>query len=325
MHRKIDLCINLTEKTEFAGAVYAAVTIHYPSENLCNPPVVVFCFPGGGYGRGYFDLQIPNRNGYSQAEHHVRAGLILVACDHLGVGGSSEVDRSRSSYENIAAANTIVVSEVSELIRRGSVAPDLPAIHDPLLIGMGQSFGGMMLIIQQGRQHPFDAVAVLGYSAHHTQVPTPLSTATSMEGGVVRLDRWTPDDYWRYAFFWEDVPKPIVDADMEGGHPGRKPPLPMWASDRRPGGVHISARLPNVVSHWAAVIECPVFVGCGERDVCSDPWSEPGNYGRAKDITLAVIPWMAHMHNFAGTRHELWARLVTWIKGVLEVRHGKVR
>ncbi|WP_071059635.1 hypothetical protein [Parafrankia soli] len=48
-------------------------------------PVLVG-LPGGGYARRYFDLPEP---GYSQAEHHVHRGAVVVMVDHLGVGESS--------------------------------------------------------------------------------------------------------------------------------------------------------------------------------------------------------------------------------------------
>lgn len=43
---------------------------------------VVFCYPGGGYGRGYFDLHPNGAAGYSQAEHHAAEGCVVVAVDH---------------------------------------------------------------------------------------------------------------------------------------------------------------------------------------------------------------------------------------------------
>jgi hypothetical protein len=33
----------------------------------------------------------------------------------------------------------------------------------------------------------------------------------------------------------------------------------------------------------------------------------------SSDITLVVIPEMAHMHNFADTRGQLWDRFYAWL------------
>jgi pimeloyl-ACP methyl ester carboxylesterase len=314
----MDLQVDLTGKTELPGTLHTAVTVHCPS-TLSKRPVVIFAFPGGGYGKGYFDAQVPGATGYSQAEHHAAEGHIVVACDHVGVGASSELDRSAASYENVAAANAATVNEVLRLLREGTVAPALRKVVDPITIGMGQSYGGMLLIVQQGRQRSFDGVAVLGYSGTQIRLPEPIA-GTAPDGGTLNLAELTPRDRLRYAFYWEDVPAAIIDGDLKGTMPKRTPPLPMWASDRRPGGAHWSPHIPGVVAHWAAVIECPVFIGCGERDVCPDPWSEPAAYRRSKDITLAVIPRMAHMHNFAGTRNMLWERLSSWMNGIAHNR-----
>src|SRR5207302_8939163 len=42
-----------------------------------------------------------------------------------------------------------------------------------LVVGMGQSMGGCLSVVTQARRRTFDALAVLGYSAIHTQMPTP--------------------------------------------------------------------------------------------------------------------------------------------------------
>jgi hypothetical protein len=156
---------------------------------------------------------------------------------------------------------------------------------------------------------------MLGYSAIGLSLPRPPAGGTSSTGGgVPPPERLTDREVMAYLFHWEDVPAEMVAADMKGEHPTREPPLPPWASDRRPGGRHWSASIPGVIAHWAGVIECPVFIGLGERDVSPDPWSEPAQFRRARDITLFVVPRMGHMHNFAGTRTLLWDRLEGWME-----------
>ena len=39
----------------------------------------------------------------------------------------------------------------------------------------------------------------------------------------------------------------------------------------------------------------------------------PAGYPVPSDITLVVIPEMAHMHNFADTRRRLWDRFYAWL------------
>jgi alpha-beta hydrolase superfamily lysophospholipase len=73
---------------------------------------------------------------------------------------------------------------------------------------------------------------------------------------------------------------------------------------------------PGAVSSEAAAISVPVLIGCGERDTVPDPRAEPAAYRGATDIALAVIPRMAHMHNFAHTRAALWDAIAHFARGV---------
>jgi hypothetical protein len=40
---------------------------------------------------------------------------------------------------------------------------------------------------------------------------------------------------------------------------------------------------------------------------------QPRRLPASSDITLVVIPEMAHMHNFADTRAQLWDRFYAWL------------
>lgn len=316
--RRIELRVDVGGAKELKGELSTAALVCLPEpERLPERPIVAFCWPGGGYSRGYYDITLDGFEGYSQAEHHAERGIVLVTCDHLGVGDSSEPGRSQVTHANMAAVNRATVDEVLRRLADGDLDPGYPPVVDPVLVGLGQSYGGMLLLIQQGRQRTFDAIAVLGYSALGIELPRPPAGGTSETGGKVPPpEAMSERDVMTYFFHWEDVPPEIVDIDMRGEHPTRVPPLPMWASDRRPGGRHWTAQPRGIVAHWAAVVDCPVFVGVGERDVCPDPYAEPGAYRRSGDVTLFVGPRMGHMHNFAGTRRLLWDRLANWTEGL---------
>ena len=73
---------------------------------------------------------MPGAQGGGQAGWHAERGWIFVACDHLGVGDSS--------------------------------------LADPAVLGIGQSMGGCLTVVQQARHESYDGVGVLGYSAIHT-------------------------------------------------------------------------------------------------------------------------------------------------------------
>jgi pimeloyl-ACP methyl ester carboxylesterase len=285
------------------GLTTAVTVIAAPEATPLERPIAVFAFPGGGYGRRYFDLQLDAHEAagrYSQAEHHAERGLVVVACDHLGCGESDGAPGL--TLARIAAANTATAAEMRRRLASGQAAPGLAPIRDPLAIGIGQSMGGCFTIAAQGRHRCFDAIAILGYSAHHTVVPVPPGVAP----GTFSLD------VVRYAWHWDDVPEAVVDRDVAGYPvPLDGAPLPPWRSATVPE-IAVDLLEPGYVSADAAAIDVPVFVAAGERDVVPDLHAEPSAYRGARDVTLYRQPRAAHMHNFAGTRTLLWDRLACW-------------
>jgi pimeloyl-ACP methyl ester carboxylesterase len=285
------------------GLTTAVTVIAAPAQaETLERPIAVFAFPGGGYGRRYFDLQLEGLGtggSYSQAEHHTARGLVVVACDHLGCGESDAAPGL--TLAQLAAANVATVAEMRRRLAQGKAAPGLAPIRDPLAIGIGQSMGGCFTIAAQGRHRCFDAVAILGYSAHQTVVPVPPGVAP----GTFSLD------VVRYAWHWDDVPKALVDRDVTGYGVAHEGPLPAWRSATVPE-IAVDLLEPGYASADAAAIDVPVFVAAGERDVVPDLHAEPAAYRRARDVTLYRQPRAAHMHNFAGTRALLWDRLAHW-------------
>ena len=75
----------------------------------------------------------------------------------------------------------------------------------------------------------------------------------------------------------------------------------------------IDGMTPGLARPFADRISQPVFLAFGATDVSADPRHEPAGYPASSDITLVVIPEMAHMHNFAGTRTRLWDRFYAWL------------
>jgi alpha-beta hydrolase superfamily lysophospholipase len=282
------------------GLTTAVTVIADPGASVL--PLVIFAFPGGGYGRRYFDLQLDEfgAQGYSQAEHHAARGLVVVACDHLGCGESDGA--AGLNLERIVAANAATVAEMRRRLADGTAVPGLAPIRDPLAIGIGQSMGGCFTIAAQGRHRLFDAVAILGFSARHTVLPMPPGVAP----GMFTLD------VVRYAWHWEDVPAAIVDLDVSGYPvPTSDTVLPAWRSPTVPE-IAVDLMQPGYSSADAAAIDVPVFVAAAERDVVPDLHAEAAAYSSSRDVTLYRQPRAAHMHNFAGTREPLWDRLVAW-------------
>jgi alpha-beta hydrolase superfamily lysophospholipase len=317
--RAVEIDVDVTGVTGLAGPLTTAATVHLPDAAAASCPVV-YAFPGGGYSRRYYDLTVKGDESYSQARHHTDRGMVVVACDHLCTGGSTTpADPFAVTFEQLAEANAITADTVAERLRTGTLATDIPPIGISASVGIGQSMGGCILTVHQGLRSSFDAVAFLGSSGRHTAFPDP-------SGGTVPItvprrgadlhnapipDAFTPG-LFRYCFHYDDVPAAVVDMDLGAeGNPWRSLGAPPCA---------VTMLSPGVVAVEAAAITVPVLVACGQRDVVPDPHAEPAAYRGSSDITLVVVPEMAHMHNFAGTRQQLWDRLAQWIDTIVDQR-----
>ena len=318
-----DLKIAIDPADAKSEALFAAVTVIAPDPaSLGASPVTWFAWPGGGYNRRYFDLQLPGREGYSEAEFHVAAGAIFVACDHLGVGDSA-IPEGAFGHPDTARANAAVARTVLEGLKLGTLVPGLPAIADPFPVAMGQSYGGLLLTHLQAEHGVFRGVVMLGWSGICTEVKdmsgeSNVATPAELEG--TEALREGLNHPYRRSFHYDDVPEDIVAEDMLG-YPFRiGVPVPAWASIHMPGGPRFAPERgplgPGVVTEEAAAITVPVFIANGEIDTAADPRAEPTAYAASPDITTMILPRASHMHNFAGTRAILWKRLENWAVGI---------
>jgi len=343
MTRKLDLTIDVTEAARLGEAAHVALTVHLPDPaKLPGRPMICFAKPGGGYSRGYFTADLPGPVKGAQADWHAERGWIFVSVDHLGVGGSSLHEGPKLDYTTVAAGNQAAEAEVLRRLAAGTLAEGFPKVADPLKIGIGQSMGGCMTVIQQGRYHGYDGIGVLGYSAVHTHPPvrpgtppivapwiprdtllkTPLTVlnaqalAEGMPRDAVRSETGPHPMTW--GFHYDDVDQALARADLErfaGGPPPYKTDQPApfpWASLTRPGAVAQSCLTPGAIAPEAAAVRVPVLVAMGERDVIPDPRGEVRAYLSASSVDTYICPRMSHMHNFAGTRELFWRRIETW-------------
>ena len=286
------------------GSLETSSTVVLPDE-IPEHVTVIFAFPGGGYCRRYYDIQFP-AGGYSQAEFHASRGAVFVACDHPGVGDSTIPD-AYLDHDGIARINNDTVADV---MRRLEAGTDSQPIRVDKVIGLGQSYGGLLLTVMQANHRTFDGVGLLGWSGIHTVVNV------SMESDPLAFGGDGLQSPLRNAWFWEDVPDEIVREDLTD-YPARlKGVVPHWASATMPGGPKaISGDLavqPGIVKDHAAAIDVPVLCLFGERDVSTDPWMEATAYRASTDVSMSVVPRMAHMHNFASTREVAWHRVHNW-------------
>jgi alpha-beta hydrolase superfamily lysophospholipase len=320
-----DVKVDVTGSTGLDGHQVTAATVHLP-DRVAGPLTVLFGYPGGGFGRGYYDIRaLP---GYSQAAHHTDEGIVVVACDHLHVGDSSHPDTFDLSFEHLAAANHATAVQIVDGLASGTLVSGIGPIAVDSVVGMGQSMGGCLITVQQANHRTFDGVALLGWSGIFTNFPAPdgsrLTYSMPSRGTDIRplagelLGVVSPDpEQFRFCFHWPDEEPALMEADLESYRPYtdtvRGDATTPWGSATVPACA-ITMMTEGAVAAEAAAIDVPVLVACGERDVVPDPWAEPVAYRGTRDVSVFVVPRMAHMHNFARTRTSLWDRITdfTW-------------
>jgi pimeloyl-ACP methyl ester carboxylesterase len=254
--------------------------------------------------------------------------MVVVACDHLGVGGSSRPDPFALTYENLAAANHASALEVVDRLRGGTVDSSVEPIVPTTVAATGQSMGGCLLTVQQGIHKTFDAVGFLGWSGIYTNFPRPdgsrITYPMPPRGTDLRavaeqvLGRVGPDeDHFRFCFHWDDEDPALVEPDLVSYRPYsgvvRGDDTTPWGSDGVPPCA-ITMMTPRAVATEAAAIDVPVLVACGERDTVPDPSAEPNAYPASPKVDVFVVPRTAHMHNFSRTRVLLWDHILEFVE-----------
>jgi pimeloyl-ACP methyl ester carboxylesterase len=319
---RLTVGVDVTGPVASGEALATEATVFLSGDPLPARPTVIFGFPGGGYSRNYFDISLPNGQ-YSQAAAHVDRGAVFVASDPVGVG-RSDVPKEGVTYAAVARACAATVTDIVDRIRSGTLAPDVPAIEPRAVVGIGQSLGGFLLTLTQAHRPVFDGVGFLGWSGIETKPPWPPDTDVEL---LVKSGISAADNPRRTVFHYRDVPAAIVEVDLQR-EPGRVGSSAPWGSRFYPGGPHVALERsplgPGAVAEEAASLTVPVLVAAGEIDVMADPWAEPTAYRSSHDITVLVVPRMGHMHNFAGTRHQLWRRLHGWAESI-EPRSARER
>lgn len=273
-----------------------------------DQPVVLFCFPGGGITRGYWDIDAPPALGnFSFAEHMTACGCVVVAIDHLGIGASSRLTNpSEYTSEVVADVDAFVVDHITARLGDGSALPGLGPIRQPRRIAVGHSMGAIFSIWQQTRHAPFDALALLGWGASGLRIEE-LAEFTAMS----KRNRagWSTDDAAPGGTATSDLLLAGMPIPLE-----LYPVLEACGTDFVPlDGMERLARGSDIL----AAVEVPVFIGVGDRDIMQgDPREIPNALPSCTDITLFVLRDAGHNQNVAPNRELLWDRIADWVDGL---------
>lgn len=308
-----------------AGSTDRAVlttTVVADPEAIPRRPVVILAVPGGTYHRRYWDLRPPEREGYSKAAYLAERGIVFIAEDYFGGGDSSQpADGDFIGLEVQADVAHDVYRQVRERLGAGTLVDGLPPVPEAVFVGIGQSLGGFITIIQQGKYADYPGIGVFGASplviAGIHDLPdwdslsaedrrNWIASANARKSGLAELPMYhgAPREGFRGIFHVLDVPDDLFEYDEHQCH---------TLIPRMSG---LDGMTPGLTKPFADRITQPVFLAFGETDVTADSHREPAGYPASSDITLVVTPNMAHMHNFADTRTMLWDRFHTWLGGL---------
>jgi alpha-beta hydrolase superfamily lysophospholipase len=301
------------------GCRSLAMEVVAPPLGAGGPGVILFCYPGGGMSRRYFDLAAA---GYSFAEYAAQRGFVAVLADHPGVGDSDAPDDGWTlTPETIATVDAAGVSGLLALLRNGAL-PGLPPLDPAAVIAVAHSVGAHILVHHQAAHPQFDGVALLGWSARG--LPAFL------------------DDEGREL---GEQPGPLAPRLVEGARRQHGEPLPVLRrgssrmlvkGDVPPAARQalVDARAPLLaVAGYAAMvpgsardatarIRVPVFLGVGEHDIASGHHAIPAEFPASRDITLFILEGAGHNHNVAPGRERLWDRIAGWADGTAGTSNG---
>jgi alpha-beta hydrolase superfamily lysophospholipase len=277
-------------------------------------PPLVFCFPGGGYSKEYYDPAPPLGEDYSMAAHLARRGMAVVLCDHLGTGASSHPPcPERLDARTLADVDAQTVADVVRAAAAGELLPGiLPPLERPALFAVGHSMGGGLLVLQQARHPRFDALVTMGWSA--LRMPSS-SELAELEGAVAHAPGRMVESaafpgyltvahgpLQHAAYHWPDVPAWVVAADDA-------------AATEVPSAVAGAMNVPGVVRSEAAAIGVPILVVMGEHDLRMPGSDELSAYSASPRAVYFELPSSGHCHNLASTRASAWNRVADWLEG----------
>jgi pimeloyl-ACP methyl ester carboxylesterase len=303
-----DLFVRLHDPDDaypFGAGVTMAVTLWMPPSAV-RRDTLLFCYPGGGYSRTYFDYTIPGREDYSMARFLAAAGFVVACCDHLGTGESSLPEPASLSWDVLAKANDLVVRKLVASLERGSLGDGIEPLPVSAIIGLGHSMGGSLVVIQQAQHRTFDAIVTMGTPIKRVVIP--FGGAELQEIPTNPLPAGVPDGYLyagprpqmlHYAFYLDDVPAEVMEADRS-----TETTIPPSAQEMFE---------PGILRAYAEAVTVPVLLVFGERDISPVPHAEVEGYSGTRDVGLYVLGGSAHCHNLSSSRKDLWRRLISWI------------
>ena len=295
--------ISGTASADGPSSCEIAIDLHLP-ERLADRPVLMVCLPGGGVTRRYFDMDGGPETAFSFARAMTAAGHVVCAMDPVGVGDST---RPEDGFALTVAVQAELTHRALEQVRRTVVhGIDLSALP---CIGVGHSAGAMLTGARQAAFRDCSAVILLcfgtgGLPQHLT--PEHLAALSEPDQGRSRLVEFARAAFGGLSYF--EVPPRENDTPV--GRALRAAHAPTLALTA------IQAMMPGNIAPELAMIDVPVFVAVGDRDMVGPPHRLGADYVACPDFTLHVVPDAGHNIFVAPAARRLYDRIVNWLGGL---------
>lgn len=287
------------------GPLEIEIDVFAPAR-LAEPAALLFCMPGGGMNRNYFNL---SAEGASFAKFMAAQGFIVVTLDHLGIGGSSRPKNGFAATSAVlSAANGLVFEEVTRRLRDGALHKALPPLARFTPIGVGHSMGAMLVSLQQDMRHDFAGLMLLSFGT--CGMPQVLSDEDRAalelpDRGLSLLPELAAKRFGGLAY----APIPRIRGSSAASKALEE------AADEVPAVPASHSMMPGNIKDEIARLDVPVLLAAGDRDVVGPPRELPAQFASAKDITLIVIEQCGHHPFVSVDSPRFMARAADWVRG----------
>lgn len=282
-----------------------------------TPKAVLFCLAGGGMNRRFFNLQADGGDAsFSFAHAMTSQGYMVVAIDHLGLGGSDAPDDGHTlTTALLAQGNAALVRQILNGLQAGTLVAGLPALPNLKSIGVGHSMGAMLTVVQQAEYAQHDALVLMGFGTRGlpqflpAEVREQAADTQAVRREIPRLAKaMFPDAYPRLSrspregdFYGG------ANADPRGVNALKAALAPMLAYPA------YQSLLPGNVAPEAQSLRTPLLLVVGERDMVGEPQGLPAQFPASASVTLQVMPDTGHSHFLFPSRTQLFASVADWL------------
>ena len=161
-----DRRIDVTASVGHGEPLEVSVTVVAPSpEQLPPRPFVVVAIPGGTYHRRYWDLHPPGAAASARPSSWPSEGSSSSPATTSAAATAPDPTTATSSGSRCRRMPpTACSSSVRDSLAQGTLVDGLPPVADPTIVGIGQSLGGFITMIQQGKYADYPAIGIFGAS-----------------------------------------------------------------------------------------------------------------------------------------------------------------